>query len=627
MDLRLKLNDTDFETLATNARAMIPSLASEWTDHNIHDPGIMLIEMMAWVSEAQIYSLSRMRNDEKAAYARLLGIEPTGPQAAHGLVWPLEANERGYLEGVIAGQSIPKWAAIKSNRPDAPPYRLVAEQHLTVARLLRVVAIFADGRTADYTGINRRNGATYLPFGGTPTAGDRLELSFEGVAIQPGGSGAFVLGVEVEPARSERSDEMPPLPGIDVWIRDTSGTRPLVVERDMTAGLMQSGVIVLAIADTEQVRDDPGFTLILKPRAAGFLRPPRVRRMVANVLEVEQIEAIVEEEAYFGRNLPGQIYKLQRAGRLSTVPLRVELAGVVWEAVDDLADSLPGDRHYQFDGPTGQILFGNGINGMMPKEDVPLAITYSVCGGMMGNTPAGVEWSLRGVSGLFGRNSQPFNGGAERMMASDMQGEARRSLNIRVTYVTPADLEQAALSLAGLDVTRARELVPLACHPLGTRTLLVAGRFDPSLGMDVAPELALWLLAVRVTLAPNLPAGQRLEVLAPRYFHVGIAAELSIRSSADPGVVLAKAEALLKGKFFNEVTGTSAWKFGQDITPLMVAGWLRKVEQVLGVSKVTLYRDGHAQPGTLTLSEIELPLFAAGSGGITVVRAGAGGAG
>ena len=163
MDLQLKLDDTDFETLSTNARAMIPPLAPEWTDHNIHDPGIMLLELMAWVAEAQIYALSRTRTDEKMAYARLLGVEQTGPSPAHGLVWPLEANEPGYVAGAIVGQSIPQWAMVKSNRPNAPPYRLVAAQHLTPARLVRVVAHYADGRTADFTGINRRNGATYLP--------------------------------------------------------------------------------------------------------------------------------------------------------------------------------------------------------------------------------------------------------------------------------------------------------------------------------------------------------------------------------------------------------------------------------------------------------------------------------
>ena len=188
----------------------------------------MLLELMAWVAEAQIYALSRTRTDEKMAYARLLGVEQAGPSPAHGLVWPLEANEPGYVAGAIVGQSVPQWAMVKSNRPNAPSFRLVAAQHLTPARLARVVAYFTDGRTADFTGINRRNGATYLPFGWAPTSGDRLELVFEGTAILPDGSGAFVLGVETDAAQGEALDAVPGLPGIDVWMRD--------LERDETSG-------------------------------------------------------------------------------------------------------------------------------------------------------------------------------------------------------------------------------------------------------------------------------------------------------------------------------------------------------------------------------------------------------
>ena len=351
-----------------------------------------------------------------------------------------------------------------------------------------------------------------------------------------------------------------------------------------------------------------------------------MRRIAANVLEVEQIEAVVEEEAYFGRHQPDQLYKLLRAGWLTEPALQVALDGEPWQSTDDLGDSLPGDRHYQFDEASGQILSGNGINGSMPPQDAALTVSYSVCGGTLGNAQAGLDWSLRGASGTFGRNSQACIGGTDRMLSADMQAEARRSLNMRVTYVTPGDLEQAALSLDGLDVTRALELAPLPCDAAGTRTLLVAGRFDPALGISAAPERPLWQRAVRSRLAPGLPAGQRLVVIAPRYVPIRIVAEVSARASADPAVVIARAQQLLAEKFFNP-SGVSIWKFGREITPLLIAGWLRKLDQVLSVSNVTLYRDGTAQSGTLTLSAIELPLLASGSGDIAVARAATGVAG
>lgn len=51
VDLRLSLDDTDFDTLVETARATIAAQSPAWTDHNIHDPGIMLSELMAWVAD------------------------------------------------------------------------------------------------------------------------------------------------------------------------------------------------------------------------------------------------------------------------------------------------------------------------------------------------------------------------------------------------------------------------------------------------------------------------------------------------------------------------------------------------------------------------------------------------
>src|SRR6185295_7541489 len=76
-----------FQDLVEVGRARLPSLAPEWTDHNAHDPGITLMELLAWVAEAQLYSLSRVRRDERVAYAALLGISPHGTQGASGMIW------------------------------------------------------------------------------------------------------------------------------------------------------------------------------------------------------------------------------------------------------------------------------------------------------------------------------------------------------------------------------------------------------------------------------------------------------------------------------------------------------------------------------------------------------------
>jgi hypothetical protein len=83
---RLSLDDTDFARLAEAGRALIPSVEPGWTDHNHHDPGITLLELLAWTAEAQIYGLGRLRRDERLAYAALMGVHARAGRSRPG-VW------------------------------------------------------------------------------------------------------------------------------------------------------------------------------------------------------------------------------------------------------------------------------------------------------------------------------------------------------------------------------------------------------------------------------------------------------------------------------------------------------------------------------------------------------------
>jgi hypothetical protein len=46
--------------LVQEGRALVPRYAPEWTDHNAHDPGITLMELLAWLAEMNIYRLNQI---------------------------------------------------------------------------------------------------------------------------------------------------------------------------------------------------------------------------------------------------------------------------------------------------------------------------------------------------------------------------------------------------------------------------------------------------------------------------------------------------------------------------------------------------------------------------------------
>ena len=156
-ELRLDLFDRRFDDLVETGRARIPNLAPGWTDHNLHDPGVTLMELLAWTAEAQIYSLSRQRRDERIAYAAMLGVKPRGPQPASGLLWPPATPH--------AGRVLDPDTAIGSSKLDAPLFWPRGRILLAPAEVETVRTLLADGSEADHTSANRMKGAGFAPFG------------------------------------------------------------------------------------------------------------------------------------------------------------------------------------------------------------------------------------------------------------------------------------------------------------------------------------------------------------------------------------------------------------------------------------------------------------------------------
>ncbi len=75
------LDDRTFTDLVAEMRALIPRYAPQWTDHNITDPGITLIELFAWLTEMILYRLNRIPDQSYRNFLALLGEYQNPAQA------------------------------------------------------------------------------------------------------------------------------------------------------------------------------------------------------------------------------------------------------------------------------------------------------------------------------------------------------------------------------------------------------------------------------------------------------------------------------------------------------------------------------------------------------------------
>lgn len=81
------LDDLSYSDLVAEALARLPTLAPEWTNHNPSDPGITLVELLAWLVEMNLYRLNQVTDETLIAFLELLnGPDWTPPDlGAEGL--------------------------------------------------------------------------------------------------------------------------------------------------------------------------------------------------------------------------------------------------------------------------------------------------------------------------------------------------------------------------------------------------------------------------------------------------------------------------------------------------------------------------------------------------------------
>src|SRR3990172_10992694 len=78
-----KLDDRGFQDIVDEAKKRIPHYCQEWTDHNVSDPGVTLIELFAWMTEVLLYRLNQVPNLHYIKFLEMFGIRLLEPQPAH----------------------------------------------------------------------------------------------------------------------------------------------------------------------------------------------------------------------------------------------------------------------------------------------------------------------------------------------------------------------------------------------------------------------------------------------------------------------------------------------------------------------------------------------------------------
>ena len=78
------LDDRGFQDLVDEAKRLVQQRCPEWTDHNVSDPGVTLIEAFAGMVDQLIYRLNRVPERNYVKFLELIGVQRRPPSAARG---------------------------------------------------------------------------------------------------------------------------------------------------------------------------------------------------------------------------------------------------------------------------------------------------------------------------------------------------------------------------------------------------------------------------------------------------------------------------------------------------------------------------------------------------------------
>lgn len=604
------LDDRRFQQLVDDAKRMIQQRCPEWTDHNVSDPGVTLIELFAWMTDQLVYRLNRVPDRNYVKFLELLGVRlyPATPATVDATFWLA-----GDIEETVTVPAGVEVSTQVTEFEDPVIFRTESALDISPCSLV-AVKIGRDGDVYDESDV-LKGGHPFEAFSGEPEPGDAVlfglsdelpacavELSLE----------CRVEGVGVDP-------DDPPL-AWEAW--DGDAWVACEVDHDGTGGLNGTGELVLhlpvehaaSLQDrqragwvrcrvTEPDEDQPFYTASPEIVAASA-------RTVGGTARAVHATDIEDETIGMSEGVPGQRFTLDHTPVLAGEgPLEIEVAAgegwETWTQTSDFSDHDASDRVFVLDELSGEVAFGPGVRyadgsvrqyGAVPPKGAPIRVPrYRTGGGRRGNVAARTVTQMLSAVPLVERvvNRRAASGGVDVETLDNARERGPTLLRTRNRAVTLEDYEHLAKEAAP-EVARVRCVPVSDDEEAGAARVLVVPavataaeqlRFEELVPADET------LARIAGHLEERRTIGARVVVEPPLYQGVTILAQLRSGRTANAQRLHDAAIAALHD-YFHPTTGGpdgDGWPFGRPVHVGEVYAVLQGLDGVEFVEDASLY--------------------------------------
>jgi hypothetical protein len=613
------IDDRDFDSLLSEVRTRIarytPEWTPVWTDVNDNDPGITMVQVFAWLTEILTYRMSKVPDLNYIKFLQLLGIELSAAEPASAEVtFPLKSS---FADPSII---IPKATQITAQAPGGGvPIAFETDRSLIALKAPLASLLVFDG--FNFTSVTQENENAqqgFQPFGPAVNANNALMLGFDTTAPFP--SLELDLAISSMPDISKSAAfkcGLPDAPSFAsaklVWeFWNGSAWVKLSLLKDETLALTRTGHVFLQTPPSGMqpaiFPPEPKLLFWIRVRVeqSQYERPPRLLAIRTNTVSVLQAETIQNEILGGSNGRRDQVFRLANVPVLKgTLQLEIDQGNgpELWTEVSDFFGSSPSDLHYVLDRTSGEIRFGDGLNGAIPVANAAnpdgniVAREYRFGGGKKGNVAAKaiktLTASIDGVDDNRVGNLFPAINGRDEETLDEAKKRAPRTIKSRCRAVSVEDFEYLAMQAS--TIKRAKAL-PLF-HPdfpgvkvPGVITVIVVPDSD-----DPAPTPSEGTLrTVCAYLDQRRLLTTELYVIKPSYQEVEIQAEVVADDNADLATVKKGVEQTIKD-YFHPLKGGEdgqGWPFGGTIFYSRVSQRIFTVPGVQSIKRLVIFLDG-----------------------------------
>lgn len=615
-----QLDDRRFQDIVNEAKQLIPRYCPEWTDHNVSDPGVTLIELFAYMTDLILYRMNRVPEKNYLRFMDLIGMEQKASVAARtNVTFRLSAPQPAAIT-IPRGTEV---ATVQTAASDAISFTTDSDLVVYPPTLRQCLFSSDDVNFADYTAKLTIDGEFFDAFQRVPLPGDTLHFGF----AENLSSHTLRLEVDANVEGIGVDPRDPPL-AWEAWCGETRGWVRCHIERDETGGLNTDGEVILHLPAAMEARILSRLQLHWvrlrviqpRPRQPTYSASPRVNTIIPSCVggTAPATHSAIAGSELLGRTtgMPGETFTLLHSPVLerdASEYLEVfepDTEWVRWTEVADFRNSGPDDLHYMLNSTAGTVQFGptlrqpDGLEhayGRTPERGSSLRFTrYRYGGGVEGNVGANslvvLKSSIPYVAEVT--NVLPGRGGLDPESIEAAKFRAPLVIKTRDRAITASDYEylagEASRRVARARCIQARTDGSSSSVPPGTVELLIVPlvpKDHPRTieALQPPPDL---LEEVRQFLDDRRLLGTQLVVDGPAYVGVSVEATILVQRHRNSDDVRAAVAQQIRD-YLDPLTGGPdgrGWPFGRDLYLSEMQSVVQAVPGVEYAQDVTLYQ-------------------------------------